>query len=52
MLIARLAGNVCRRLVSSEEKRKMLAQLGEIYLGEGFEREEIAYKITEGTGMS
>ena len=51
MLIARLIGNVCRRLVSSEEKR-MLAQLGEIYLKEGIERGEIAYKIAEGIGMS
>jgi hypothetical protein len=52
MLITRLIGNVCRRLASSEEKNKMLAQLGEIYLREGVERGEIAFKIAEETGMS
>jgi hypothetical protein len=52
LLIARLIGNVCRRFISSEEKSKMLAQLGEIYLKEGAEPGEIAYKIAEETGMS
>ena len=52
LLIARLIGNVCRRLVSSEEKGEMLGQLGEIYLKEGVEPGEIAYKIAAETGMS
>jgi len=52
LLMARLIGNVCRRLVSNEEKRRMLAQLGEIYLKEGIERGKIAYKIAGETGMS
>lgn len=52
LLMARFAGNVCRRLVSSKEKSKMLAQLGEIYLKEGVVPGEIACRIAEETGMS
>jgi hypothetical protein len=52
LLIANIGDNVCRRLVSSEEKRKMLAQIGEMYLNEGVEQGEVAFKIAEETGMS
>jgi hypothetical protein len=52
LLITRLVGNVCRRLVSSEEKSRMLGQVGEIYLKEGVAPGEIAYKIAAETGMS
>jgi hypothetical protein len=52
LLIARLVGNLCRRLVSSEEKSRMLGQLGEICLKEGVAPGEIAYKIAAETGMS
>lgn len=52
LLMARFVGNVCRRLVSSKEKSKMLAQLGEIYLKEGIVPGEIACRIAEETGMS
>lgn len=50
LLIARLIGNVCRRLVSAEEKRKMLTQLGGIYLKEGVEPAKVSYTIPEKQG--
>jgi hypothetical protein len=51
-LLARLISNVCRRRVSKQEKQEFLEKLGEIYLGEGIKREEIAHNIAEKTGMS
>jgi hypothetical protein len=51
-LLARLVSNVCRRRVSKQEKQEFLEKLGEIYLGEGIKRGEIAHKIAEKTGMS
>lgn len=52
LLMARLVGNVCRRIVPHEEKSKMLAQIGEMYLKKGIRPGEIAYRIAERTGMS
>jgi len=52
LLVARLVSNDCRRHMPAEEKTEMLKRLGEIYLSEGVEAEEIAYKIAEKTGMS
>jgi len=51
-LIARIIGNNLRRTVPSNEKRKLLDRLGEIYLSQGIELGKIAYKIAEETGMS
>jgi len=51
-LIARIIGNNLRRNVSSREKKKLLAGLGEILLSEGIENGRIAHKIAEETGMS
>jgi predicted HTH domain antitoxin len=52
VIMARLVGNVCRRIPSSVEKREMLGELGEIFLKEGIKPGDIASKIVEGSGMS
>ena len=51
-LVARIVSNTLRRSVSSNEKRKLLDRLGEIYFSEGIEPGKIAYEIAEQTGMS
>ncbi|MGB9959395.1 MAG: hypothetical protein ACPLKQ_02600 [Candidatus Bathyarchaeales archaeon] len=52
-LVARLIANVCRRNVPAEEKRRMLEELGELYVKAGVKRgTELARKISEVTGMS
>ncbi|MEM1538946.1 MAG: hypothetical protein QXW82_03800 [Candidatus Bathyarchaeia archaeon] len=52
-LIARLVANICRRSISAEEKRKMLRELGELYVKAGVRRGTmLANKISERTGMS
>ena len=40
-LLARLISNVCRRTVSSSEKRRILERLGRIYLEEGEKKENL-----------
>jgi len=51
-LIVRIISNTLRRTVSNNEKRKLLAGLGEIYFSQGIEPGKIAYEIAEQTGMS
>ncbi len=51
-LLARLISNVCRRSVSSGEKKEILGRLGEIYVEEGVHLGKIASKIADETGMS
>jgi hypothetical protein len=51
-LLARLVSNVCRRTVSSSEKRGILGRLGRIYIEEGEKREKLPDRIAEETGMS
>ena len=52
MLLARLVSNVCRRIVSDDEKTRMLREIGEIHRKEGMTRGRIAKEIAEETGMS
>jgi hypothetical protein len=51
-LLARLISNVCRRMVSTSEKRETLERLGRIYIEEGERPGKLAYRIAEETGMS
>lgn len=51
-LVARIVSNNLRRSVSSEEKKDLLSELGEILLSEGIKQGRIGYKIAEETGMS
>ena len=51
-LLARLISNVCRRTVSSSEKRGILERLGRIYLEAGERPGKLAYRIAQETGMS
>jgi len=52
-LVARIIANVCRRKGSAEEKRRMLGELGELYVKAGVKPgAELARKISEVTGMS
>jgi hypothetical protein len=51
-IAVRIVSNVCRRSVSSKEKRTMLSELGKIYSGEGVKPGKIAHEIVEATGMS
>ena len=51
-VIVKIVSNVCRRNVSSREKRKILSELGEIYLKEGVKAGDISKRIVEDTGMS
>lgn len=51
-LLARLISNVCRRTVSSGEKREMVERLGRICLDEGEKVGKLAHVLAEMTGMS
>ncbi|MEM3551406.1 MAG: ParB/RepB/Spo0J family partition protein [Candidatus Bathyarchaeia archaeon] len=52
-LVARLIANVCRRNVPAGEKRRMLEELGELYVKTGVKPgAELARKISEVTSMS
>lgn len=51
-LLAKLVSNVCRRTVSSGEKRQILESLGKIYIEEGERLGRLAYRIAEETGMT
>ena len=51
-LIVRIVANNVRRSVPSEEKNKLLNNLGEVLLREGVEPGRISYIIAEETGMS
>lgn len=51
-LIARLISNVCRRTVSSDEKRELVERLGRICLEEGEKVGKLAHVLEEMTGMS
>ena len=51
-VLARLASNVCRRAVSSDEKSEMLETPGTIFLEEGEKQANLGYRIAAETGMS
>lgn len=51
-LLARLVSNVCRRRMSTEEKRRILEELGKIYLSEEHKVSRIARRIARETGMT
>ena len=51
-MIARLVSNNVRRSITPKEKSDLLDKLGQIFLEKGWSPGNIAYKLTEETGMS
>jgi len=51
-IIAKIISNNVRRYVCKEEKRKLMGELGDIFLREGIAVGKIAYEISSVTGMS
>lgn len=51
-LVAMLIANVCRRVVSSEEKTEILKSLCRIYQSQGLRPDQLAKELSKKTGMT